>query len=145
MDCPCCDRWTKQYERKINSSMARSLIYIFNATRDMPPDGGWIKPSLILPHTMSSWVAGLRHWGLLEAKAPVGKSRRNPEDGYWRMTELGRGFVLRTASVPQYAITGVGGDLICLEGHPVTIDDALGTRFVYDEVMAACELPRKAA
>ena len=63
--CPCCDRWGKIYRRGLNSSMARSLIWLVQ----QPDRGdGWVH----VPDNAPAWLLrsnqlGTLHlWGLLE-------------------------------------------------------------------------------
>ena len=49
-NCPCCDRWGKIYQRGLNSSMSRSLIWlVFNAK---PREDGWVH----VPSSAPDWM-----------------------------------------------------------------------------------------
>lgn len=78
-------------------------------------------------------TALLRHWGLIEEH--VEKREDGGRAGVWRVTLTGEAFLLRHgASVPQYAVV-YNDECLRLEGEQVTIRDALGSAFDYDELM----------
>jgi hypothetical protein len=54
--------------------------------------------------------------------------------GFWIPTKLGRGFALEKIKVPARVVTCLGVPE-AFEGDPVSIRDALGKKFNYDEIM----------
>lgn len=129
--CPCCDQFAKVYRRPLNSGMVRSLITMWLAAgRD------WQH----VPTTVggrSREEGKLRYWGLVQESAGVrGDGGRA---GWWRLTEAGEMFVRRAAQVPRYALI-YDGQALKLEGRLVSIDDCLGTKFNYAELMAGTGL-----
>src|SRR5262245_49532678 len=94
-NCPCCTQFTKVYQRKINSTMARALITLYRAA----PVGTFVHaPSLPGDtHEMSQ----LEWWKLIEEE-----SVRRPDGGragWWCATYLGSQFVRRLILLPKYA------------------------------------------
>ena len=120
--CPCCTQTVKIYRRNINSGMALMLV---RAYRDYGRD--WFHlPTAVGLRTYSGEGSQFRFWGLLE---------QDPDrQGYWRITEAGEDFVRERSAVPKYALIF---NARCLrhEGENVTIQDCLGDKFDYDELM----------
>ncbi len=126
--CPCCDRFAKVYRRKLNAGMARSMISMYRLRR-----GGWIH----LPTEMSARSreeGKLAWWGLAEEQDT--KRDDGGRAGYWRLTRLGINFVLKRAQVPSHILL-YDNRLIGHDGHEITIEDALGAHFNYQELMRA--------
>ena len=129
--CPCCKQFAKIYKRTINSTMARALILIY---RSYEQEFGSI-PELraaLAPHH-SNEEPKLRYWGLLEEEGV-----RRPDGGragYWRVTDDGVAWIYHYRTVPKYAHI-YDGRRLRSSGPEVTIRDALGTKFNYDELMA---------
>ena len=74
----------------------------------------------------------LRYWGLLEEELELRPD--GGRAGWWRVTELGEWFVLKEATVPRYARI-YDNRCLSLVGDQVSITDALGTKFNYDDLM----------
>lgn len=137
-DCLLCGRHAKLYKRKLNSGMARMLIVLFNMSLDLPPEAnGWVHVSRILLQSGVNAVAQeyskLRFWGLLEERP--NDNPETPGSGFWRVTLLATNFVRGLTSVPRRVFVY---DNQCL-GHSderTTIQEALGDRFNYEELMA---------
>ncbi len=134
--CPACDQFVKQYRRKLNSGMALTLCRIFNATAitgDWLPVKDYLRKHKM--HNGHDWTL-LRYWGLLEEKIES-EEERNPKQncsGYWRITLKGIDFALGRTTVDKYILTynqGYQGK----QGEQITIKDALGDKFDYDELM----------
>ena len=124
--CPLCGQHAKMYKRKINSGMARSLIHMYRSAGQ-----GWIHVSLI--GARSREEGKLAYWGLVEEQNGTGLHGGRP--GYWRVTQRGVDFLTNQTSVQKYALV-YNGHVRGFEGGPVTIKDALGTKFDYQDLMA---------
>jgi hypothetical protein len=132
--CPCCTQIAKEYHRPINSTMARDLIVAWRAygTRF-----GYLQEvrRVIKAATGHSnrEEPKLRYWGLMEEE-----NVRRPDGGragWWRVTPDGEDWVLGRSVVPKYAWV-YDNRLIALDRRQhVTIREALGHRFNYDELM----------
>lgn len=124
-DCPCCDRFAKAYRRKLNAGMAASLIRMYRAHG---LEFGYL-PELF---GYGNEFTRLRLWGLIE---PMEERRDDGgRIGWWRITAKGEAFAIGRLRVPRYARV-YDAQLLSLEGDPVSIRDALGSRFSYDELM----------
>ena len=125
VECPCCGQLAKIYRRKLYSSMAYALIIIYNAKRD------WLHvPSLLNGKgsvARGGDFAKLVYWGLIEP---------NPkEKGYYRITQKGINFAECRIAVPAAIFVFDGEPLSADEEEMITINDALGERFSYEELM----------
>lgn len=124
--CPLCTQSAKIYSRSIGSTVARSLIRLYQA-------GGMRFQHLpTVVGRSSSEESKLRYWGLLEeerARRPDGG-----RSGWWRVTPLGEQFVLGKTTVPKYAYV-YANKCIRLDGEQVSIRACLGKRFSYAELM----------
>lgn len=122
--CPLCSQFAKVYRRTVHSTMARVLILAYRQH-----DLEWFQLSAVerlIGRGGSSEAGKLRYWGLVEEEA-----ERRPDGGragWWRVTPAGRDFVLERVAVPRHALV-YDGRCLGLEGAPLTVRDALGTRF----------------
>ena len=141
--CPCCNQFVKLYKRPFNKSMAYVLLLMECHFR-----GDVVEEWLHVPSYIAEMVsdnprraaavrgdwAKLKFWGLIEEKPDV-RSDGSPRVGYWKLTPLGRQFVRRQAKVPSHVYIYNGEPLQRAVEDLITIDDALGTEFNYDEIM----------
>lgn len=125
--CPCCTQFAKVYRRKINSGMARSLIEMYRIAGT-----GWVHvPTQI--GARSREEGKLAYWSLvMESAEPRDDGGRA---GWWSVTPLGREFVLGQRRQPKYALVFDGRCLTHDWSETVSIHDALGDKFDYDELM----------
>jgi len=141
--CPCCHQFVKLYKRPFNKSMAYVLLLISCYFR-----GDQVEECLHVPSYIAEMVADkprraaavrgdwakLKFWGLIEEKPEV-RDDGSPRVGYWRMTLLGRQFVARQVKVPSHVYIYNGTPLQRVVEQQISIDDALGTEFSYEELM----------
>lgn len=119
--CPACGQFAKDYERPLNSLQASALITCYRAAGD-----DWFHaPSLV--GRAGGEFAKLRHWGLIEGG--------DGHAGRWRITPKGIDFLFRRIRVPQRARYYAGEFLGLVGAENWTIDDALGKKFDYAELM----------
>lgn len=124
--CPCCKQMAKIYKRRLHATMAKGLIQLYRHggehdfvhTASLPGD----------THEMSqaSW------WGLIEEEKILRPD--GGRAGYWKLTEAGTRFVLRRGTIPEYALI-YDSILFRVEGSPVSIEDCLGKKFHYNQLM----------
>lgn len=137
--CPCCRQFVKRYRRKLNSSMARSLIAIYahyEFFRLERRDEEWLHvPSYLhkLQLNATNEAGLLRHWGLIVEK-PTEKDDGNPCAGFYRITPRGREFVNAEVNVEKYAFL-YNQRLLGFGPERLSILDALGDRFHYADLM----------
>ena len=130
VSCPCCGQFAKRYRRKLNSSMAASLCWMWGHARDL-----WIN----IPETAPAWILKAREypklawWGLIE-ELPKSEHHNGRTSGVWRVTPKGAEFVRGCLDVPMYAFV-YNGDVEEFTETTTHIRKALGDRFSYDELM----------
>ena len=129
--CPCCDQYAKRYKRKLNSSIAAALCWMWNHNRD-----AWIN----VPAQAPAWILKAREypklawWGLIEEK-PRKPGSKGRTSGVWRVTSLGSEFVRSCVGVPRYAFVYNGTVEDFSTAAPVYIRAALGDAFDYAGLM----------
>jgi hypothetical protein len=142
VDCPCCGRNNKRYNRPLDAGIARGLVALVRSSpnseivhvKDIPEmlvgDVAWT----------SHDFAKARYWGLCE-EAPAEEltdellsgSKRKRKKGFWRSTDKGRRFVYSMVKVPKYAAV-LNGTFEKLHGDDWSIQDALGHPFDFREI-----------
>lgn len=136
--CPCCQQYAKRYKRKLNSSMAAALCWMWTAARQTSKNHAtsvWIN----IPAQAPSWVLKAREypklawWGLIEEK-PRQEGSKARTSGVWRVTPLGAEFVRGCSDVPMYAFV-YNGEVQDFTDRTTDIRHALGDRFDYAELM----------
>ena len=142
--CPCCNQFVKLYKRPFSKSMAYVLLLVASYFRGDPVDEWLHIPSFVAEMVSDNprraaavrgdW-AKLKFWGLLEEKPDV-RDDGSPRVGYWKLTPLGKQFVARQVKVPSHVYLYNGEPLQRTVETMITIDDALGTEFSYDEIMS---------
>jgi len=142
--CPCCNQFVKLYKRRMSKSMAYVLLLMESYFRGDIVDEWLHVPSyiseMVADHPQRAAVirggdwAKLKLWGLIEEKQDVRKDG-SPRVGYWKLTPLGRQFARRQVKVPGHVYIYNGEPLQRVVEEQITIDDALGTEFNYDEIM----------
>ena len=131
--CPCCGQLVKVYKRKLHSEMA---VFLCRLVRRAGMEYKWVNVRHVLrggeeTQKASTDGAYLTRWRLVETKrAKPGE----PGAGLYRPTELGVRFVMRKIRVPSH-IYMFNNTLIGFTDKLVTIDDALGDKFSYEELM----------
>lgn len=129
--CPLCLQFAKVYKRTINSGMAVSLLTMWKAaTTD------WQH----VPTTVggkSREEGKLAYWGLVQPKL---NEHREHERGWWRVTPAGVAWLAGRSTLPRYAMV-YNGDVLSLKGANVSLRQALGNRFSYDELMQDVKFP----
>ena len=139
--CPLCHQFAKIYKRKLSSSMAYALILIYRAFRNGPDV--WLHvPEYLSRNSLFGVVvrggdwAKLVHWGLIVSKGDEVRDDKSPRTGLYKITDLGRAFVEGRVSVPRYAYIYNEQCLRMSDETLVTIQQALGDRFNYAELMS---------
>jgi len=136
--CPCCGQLCKIYKRKLNSTMALALVLIYQFFKTHK-HADWLHVAAFLVKVKhDSSIAGgdvvkLRYWGLLERAAgerPDGSDRI----GRYKITDLGKQFVEGRVAVASHVLL-YNQSLLGTATELITIKDALGQRFKYDELM----------
>lgn len=129
--CVVCDQHCKRYTRNLYATPCLILIALFKLHRAHPEEKDF--------HVKNIWrVAGLGPGGGGRELLGYYNFAHRGERGCWSITSAGKEFVNRKRSVPKYVIVynekviGYSG-----EEHPfVNIEDALGEKFNYGELMS---------
>ena len=138
--CPCCTQFAKIYKRKMEASKALALILF---CRQLPSPGGeWTHIPTFLKRgggthqevlRSREWTR-LRYFGLLEPRTDEPEDSKKKTSGFWRLTPLGMDFALRLERVPAY-VTVYDERILSRSPETVSIDEALGKKFNYKELM----------
>ena len=146
--CPCCSQTVKLYKRGLNGPMAVMLILLhkMNDGTHWTYVGDWRKAAAVKFDNNMDFGGGdygkLLYWGLVE-KQPLQPGMNNKSSGQWKMTPKGRDFVLGRTDldkVPSHALV-YNGEVVGFSDTEVTIQECLGTRFDYSELMEATRAP----
>ena len=132
--CPACEQVVKVYRRKLNASMGRALIAMHQGTYM----GEFVHLFRFLgdrgvPH---SDAALLRFWGLLEEQDGE-REDGNPRAGFYTITPRGRLFAQGKIAMRSHGFFHNGACLHLDYDKLVGIRAVLGSKFDYDELMAA--------
>lgn len=146
-DCPCCTRHAKRQLRPLGCGPARWLIEIVY----LSDEGQAIHTGTVLKSLKGKNISGsdatsvLPLYGLIEpAKDPNAGTNPPPPSsrahakgrtsGFWKPTKLGRAFALDKIQVPAKVVTCLGVPE-AFDGDLISIKDAIGKKFNYDEIM----------
>lgn len=131
-ECPCCGQFVKVYRRTITSTMARQLLAAYHKhgahtwfhTRDV-----------VLPNASGAGdFAKLEHWNLIERQGHVQGDDGKRTSGMWRITSVGKKFILNQTTVPMHTLI-YNDKVLGQEGTHIDIHHALGKKFDYREIM----------
>lgn len=136
VECPCCGALAKVYRRNLNSGMCRVLLRIAKVTASTTDQDGWVHITDIFgkhgAQVHRDWYV-LRHWKLIEQKPP-GRTQDKNASGFWRLTKVGMGFARAQVKVPKYVYIYYN-ELVKYSEECVSIQEALGKQFVYEEIV----------
>ena len=137
--CKCCGQFIKSYVRKLNYSMAAVLILMSKHSKEFFHVEDWLK-SIKKPQLRADYHK-LRFWGLIEAKSGVREdgSKRN---GYYKITEAGVSFAEGKTKAMQSVVV-LNNKPQGFRGEEITIRQALGEKFNYDELMGTTPIHKK--
>lgn len=135
--CPCCGRFSKLYGRKINSSMAWTLMLIYDYYKKEGNLRKWLKVESYLkslpaiPTSLRGDFPKLRYWGLITQKEG---EIEGVKTGLYRITGKGINFCENRIKVSKVAFVH-NGSLKSFSEEQINIVDALGDRFSYKELL----------
>ncbi len=128
--CPCCGQFAKIYKRKMRSSLAHWMIWLVKSSRDS--DDGWA--DVRLANVRNGEYAMTAHWGLAVQK--MNESTAKKHSGLWMPTSLGVQFVECSLKVPSH-VHLYDNSVVGWSDNMITVVEALGKRFDYQELMSA--------
>lgn len=129
--CPCCGQLCKRYYRKMNANMAMTMIVLYRKKRF-----GFVRVEEFLRvhgYPRSGDFPYLVHYGMLE-KMVGERADGSKKNGFYKLTDKGRQFVLGQITVPKTFIF-YNGKFEGFEGDEIDIKQALGKAFDYRELM----------
>jgi hypothetical protein len=132
LPCPVCARFCKMYKRRFHSEMGLFLIRLVKFFRETD---AWVHTRTINPGTAKSSSDGsyLTLWGLIERK-PVSVGSKSA--GLYKPAQEGIRLVDGLIQAPDHAFV-FNNKVLGFSEKTVTIQEILGTKFDYDELMAA--------
>ncbi len=130
--CPCCDKAAKIYRRTLNSTMARSLIWL---DRFLKKTGEtWVHVPTNAPRWLvkTNQLPTMTHWVLVDPRPNQNPKKKS--SGEWRITKRGRVFVRNGLRLPKrvhvYDDVAIG-----FSQETTDIVEALGENFDYEKLM----------
>jgi hypothetical protein len=132
--CPACNQHAKIYRRPLNHVPAASLILLYRKCRNSFGHlGELVEKHIPTIANQGGYIVLSQHWGLIEEEKAL-----RPDGGrvgHWSVTEKGVAFLQGEIRVPKY-VHLYDNRVLLHDGPPITIRDALGTRFNYAELMS---------
>lgn len=130
-ECPCCGQLVKVYRRNIASGVASDLIAFANRTQQ----GEYMHISKITKRSSGGGdFAKMQMWGLITEHQNTDTGKRT--SGLWCVTQKGRDYVNNKIQLPKYALV-YNGKFLGYDGDDISIEECLGTKFNYRELMTA--------
>lgn len=127
--CPVCDRYGKQYKRKLNTTMVTALLRLYALTSSNG-HREWFEWSEFTESRNE--YEKLQFWGLIEHKPNVDDPSKK-DSGYWKITSRGWKFARGEEKVPTYVIVYDGR----VNGHeePLISVHEVIEQFHYQQLM----------
>lgn len=137
--CPCCDQRVQLYKRPLTSSMMYVLVELhryFSGSHAEPwvHVGRYMSEKNVPEAIRGGDFAKMRFWGLIEEKPEI-RDDGSPRAGYYRITDLGKRFVRGEVRVPAYVFLYNEKPVKREVTETVSIQEALGKKFNYRELM----------
>ncbi len=144
VECPCCGQFAKVYRRKLNSAMARGVLFLYELDTRKPGEWWHVAEEVAkrddLAHIQRSreWPKA-KYWGLIEEKDE--EREDGGKAGWWRITAAGKEFARGNGRQPRHALV-YNACVLGLDALETTdIRRALGDKFDYSELMARIHPP----
>lgn len=134
IECPCCTQFVKLYPHKLNATAVSDLIRLYNAIDRKKDSYAHVRE---FSHDRGGAFAKLAHWGLVEAELNEDTKKRT--SGMWTVTDLGIGFLIGLTRIPERAYL-FNGSCYGTSKTKVSVRQALGNKFDYEELMAGYNL-----
>lgn len=135
--CPCCLQLAKRYRRRLYSGIAVAFIYFGRLSGE---ERAWVSTrellkskTMVVRNSGRADFAKLAHWGLIEERPnEVDADKRT--SGIWRLTVRGLAFLNLKVKVSSHVLL-YDGKLKGFSGIEVSLDECLGRKFSYSELM----------
>lgn len=134
--CPTCGQKAKIYKRKLSSEMAYAVLMLHKASLAGDSAAYHHSDEFMRNYkaTTKGWYYSLiRFWDLAETSHNDDPAKK--DSGMWRLTDKGRLFARGAITVPSHVFIYKAERQRFSDGR-VTIRQALGERFHYQELMA---------
>ena len=128
--CECCDQLVKEYNRPMYKTQLKSLVRLYALDKVEP--GQFQHITKLNTASSGGDFAKLRYWGLIVPKSNDDPKKKH--SGLWMITRKGIHFASGRRKVPKYARV-YNHDLLFLNGPLVSIAEAYGENFNYEELM----------
>jgi len=131
--CECCGRHAQRYNRSLNSTMARGLIWL---VRQAGALRAWVPVQERAPAWLlrSKQLPTLRLWNLVEPKPKDPGDTKKRSSGIWRPTIHGVNFCMGGVTVPK-VVTEYQSMVLGYSDKQIHIRRALSDKFDYFELM----------
>lgn len=132
--CPCCGQFVKKYKRPMHTTMARSLIQLYQMS-NLDTEKYFYSGDIVkgISSTGTNDLSKLKFWKLIE-EAKADGTQKGRTSGFWRITEAGLKFVERKTVVDQ-GIYLYNDKFLGFYGEKIDIKGALGSKFDYEKLM----------
>lgn len=127
--CPCCGQLVKKYSYSLNAGIAEVLIKMY---RNGSFAWAWVHVNKEIRPASGGYFSLAKWWGLIEQQSNDDPAKRG--SGLWRLTMKGMRFVRSEITLPKYAEI-FDQHLLGFSGKEITIREALGTKFNYQDLM----------
>lgn len=130
--CECCGGFVKKYTRSFNSNMSLALLCLYKHHPN-----GYVHVEKLLQekgYQRCGDFSYLKHYRLIE-QLTEDRADGSNRNGYYKLTSLGIMFVEGKEKVKKNFIM-FKGKCEGFEGEEITIQQALGKKFNYNELMA---------
>lgn len=132
-NCECCGQYVKEYKRTLYSAPTEALIKLYNLDNEYPDCVHHISDFGAAKIHGGGDFAKTAYWGLTELE-PTDEDEDKRTSGFWSITRKGRQFVQNRLVIPKYCHV-YNGTIIRFSGPKVSVVDALGKDFSYEELM----------
>jgi hypothetical protein len=139
--CPLCSRFVKIYPRTLNAGMCKSLILVYQLTKRLKPENGWLHiqreftNNYKLNATAMDYIQ-LERWDLIEEMMELGDDKKK-NVGYWRINKKGIDFIFKKISLPKKVYV-LRNETLKFSENMVFITEVSGKGFNYWEMMKDC-------
>lgn len=133
--CPCCTQHAQIYTYRLYATSAMALIKLYNLDKFNDAGEFHVKDFAEATglHPRASHFAELRFWELVQ-KSDRKADKTQKSSGYWSITDKGKAFVEGRIKVKE-SIRIFNNDFYGFSGDPITIEQALGNKFDYQQAM----------
>jgi hypothetical protein len=135
--CPACGQFVKLYKRKLNTSMAYTLLRLFRKSQsNQELEFFHITDILGVAKDVGtgSELSKLKYWEMVDELEKDPSNTTSRTSGFWKITKKGEKFVKNELTVPEYILL-YNSELRGFEGNQINIIRALGNKFNYVELM----------